>query len=52
MQCNPDWGGDDSLVGYLSSITDSPNPNLVHTKRPSKPVQIELEYEPMLRTGT
>lgn len=50
MQCNPDWGGDDSLVGYLSAITQSENPNLA--KRPPAVEHQQFEFEYVLRTGT
>ena len=48
LQCNSQWGGEDSLLGYLSDITGSPN-----TNGPAKPAsQLEFEYEPSRRTGT
>lgn len=52
MQCNPDWGGDESLVGYLSAITDSENPNVAMRPRATTQAQMEFDYEPLLRTGT
>lgn len=50
MQCNPDWGGDESLVGYLSAITHSENPNVASREAAVGQVQYEFEY--VLRTGT
>ena len=52
MQCNPRWGGEDSLVGFLSEITGTENPNLLNRPTVASSQQLEFEYEPMRRTGT
>ena len=50
LQCNSQWGGEESLVGYLSDITGSPNSNVASDA--AAKMNLELEYEPLRRTGT
>ena len=52
LQCNPQWGGEDSLVGFLSDIIGTENPNLNRSADSSPTHQLEFEYEPLRRTGT
>jgi len=51
FQCNDQWGGEESLVGFLSEITGTANPNLADRAAYER-AQADALYPPMLRTGT
>lgn len=51
-QCNPDWGGKDSLVGFLSDITGTENPNQAQRRTPAGQQVFDFDTVPLRRTGT